>query len=134
MSAGKEVSKLRLCHVLSKLVADEVSIAGKEVREEQLYHARAKFVPDDVLISGKDVRDVQSRHASLKFVADEVSIKGKEVREEQSRHCLEKSVTLPNALLAAAPLSTKYCSIEVISLALSGDEEIKYPTGFFKNP
>ena len=109
-------------------------ISGKDVREEQPYHVDMKFVPDDVLSNGKEVKEAQERHVDMKFVPDEVLIAGKDVREEQERHALLKLVTLPNALLAAAPLSTKYCSIEVISLALSGDEEIKYPTGFFKNP
>jgi hypothetical protein len=36
-----------------------------------------------------------------------VLINGKDVREAQPRHASLKSVTLPNALLAAAPLSTK---------------------------
>jgi len=95
------------------------------VREEQPRQAMVKFVPDEVSINGKDVRELQPYHAALKLVADEVSISGKDVRDSQSRHASLKSVTLPNALLAAAPLSTKYCSIEVISLSLRGDEETR---------
>jgi len=96
--------------VLSKLVADEVSIAGNVVRDEQLRHARAKFVADEVSINGKDVRDSHSRHASL------------------------KSVTLPNALLAAAPLPTKYASMFVISESLNCEGVIRWPMTFFKKP
>ena len=84
-----------------------MSIAGKDVRELQLFHALLKFVPDEVLINGKDVRDEHFLHVLLKFSPDEVSSNGKDVREEHSRHASRKFVTLPNALLAAAPLSTK---------------------------
>jgi len=111
-----------------------VLIAGKGVSEEQLYHALAKVVPDEVLIAGKDVSEVQERHASVKFVPDEVSINGKDVRELQLFHVLLKSVTLPNALLAAAPLSTKYASMLVISDSLNCEGVIRYPITFFKKP
>ena len=109
-------------------------INGKDVSEEQLYHVAWKFVPDEVLSRGKDVRDSQSRHASLKYVPDEVSIAGKEVREEQLNHVWLKFVTLPNALLAAAPLSTKYASMFVISESLNCEGVIRYPITFFKKP
>ena len=67
----------------------------------------------------------QPYHVAKKFVPDEVSISGNEVRLERSRNASLKSVTLPKSLLGAAPLSTKYCSIEVISLSLRGDEETR---------
>jgi hypothetical protein len=95
------------------------------VREEQLYHALAKVVPDEVLIAGKDVSEVQERHARAKLVADEVLINGKDVRDVQSRHASLKFVTLPNALLAAAPLSTKYASMFVISESLNCEGVIR---------
>jgi hypothetical protein len=107
---------------------------GKDVREEQLYHAAKKSVPDEVSIAGKDVRELQERHVRKKLVPDEVSINGKEVREEQSFHASVKLVTLPNALLAAAPLSTKYASIFVISESLNCEGVIRYPITFFKKP
>ena len=118
---------LQLNHVKEKFVAKEVSSRGKEVREEQPFHAPFNPFPfaDEVLINGNDVREEQPFHALPKFVPDEVSISGKDVREEQPLHACVKFVTLPNALLAAAPLSTKYCSIEVISLSLRGDEETR---------
>jgi len=84
-----------------------------------------KFVPDEVLIKGKDVRDEQLNHVLLKLVPDEVSSNGKDVRELQLNHAREKSVTLPNALLAAAPLSTKYASIFVISESLNCEGVIR---------
>jgi len=109
-------------------------MAGKDVRELQLFHAPLKFVPDEVLINGKEVREEQLYHALLKFVTDEVLIAGKDVREVQLYHVRKKFVTLPNALLAAAPLSTKYVSIFVISESLNCEGVIRYPITFFKKP
>jgi len=68
---------------------------------------------------------VQLLHVLLKLVPDEVSSAGKEVREEQLNHVWLKFVTLPNALLAAAPLSTKYVSIFVISESLNCEGVIR---------
>ena len=95
------------------------------MRVEQLRHVWLKFVPDEVLINGKDVSEEQLYHVPSKFVPDEVSINGKDVSEEQLVHAREKSVTLPNALLAAAPLSTKYASIFVISESLNCEGVIR---------
>jgi len=78
-----------------------------------------------VSIKGKEVREEQPFHALLKFVPDEVSSKGNEVSELQSRHAPLKAVTLPNALLAAAPLSTKYASMFVISESLNCEGVIR---------
>ena len=77
---------------------------------------------------------MQLLHVLLKLVPDEVSSAGKEVREEQLNHVWLKFVTLPNALLAAAPLSTKYASIFVISESLNCEGVIRYPITFFKKP
>ena len=74
---------------------------------------------------GKDVRDEQPNHVLLKLVPDEVSSNGKDVRELQLNHAREKFVTLPNALLAAAPLSTKYASMFVISESLNCEGVIR---------
>ena len=63
-----------------------------------------------------------------------MSSNGKDIREEQSRHVLLKLVTLPNALLAAAPLLTKYASIFVVSASLNCVGVIRYPITFFRNP
>jgi hypothetical protein len=103
------VRERQLNHEKEKFVPDEVSISGKDVREVQSRHAlwKPSPVPDDVSINGKEVREEQPYHALWKVVPDEVLISGKEVREEQSRHAAWKFVTLPNALLAADPLSTK---------------------------
>ena len=92
---------------------------------EQLRHVWLKFVPDEVLINGKDVSEEQLYHVPSKFVPDEVSINGKDVSEEQLVHAREKLVTLPNALLAAAPLSTKYASMFVISESLNCEGVIR---------
>ena len=86
------------------------------------------------MIKGKDVSEEQLRHAAMKFVPDDVLIKGKEVSEEQPNHALLKFVTLPNALLAAAPLSTKYASMFVISESLNCVGVMRYPMTFFKKP
>tara|TARA_R110001592_G_scaffold143367_1_gene366092 strand:- start:165 stop:482 length:318 start_codon:yes stop_codon:yes gene_type:complete len=91
-----------------KLVAGKVSKL-KSVRELQLRHAFAQLpaVGNGVLneVSPLDF------HALAKFTfspfVPRFMSAGKEVREEQSSHALEKFVTLLNALLAAAPLSTK---------------------------
>ena len=77
---------------------------------------------------------MQPSHAVKKFVPDEVSNCGKDVRELQSRHALAKSVLLPNAPLAAAPLSTKYASMFVISASLNCVGVMRYPMTFFKKP
>jgi hypothetical protein len=132
--AGKEVSEEQSCHACPKLVTSEELSSGKSVREEHLRHAAKKLVPDEVSIAGKEVREEQLYHALLKLVPDEVLISGKDVREEQSRHVLLKLVTLPNALLAAAPLSTKYASMLVISESLNCEGVIRYPITFFKKP
>ena len=84
-----------------------------------------KFVTDEVLSAGKDVRELQLSHVRSKLVADEVSISGNDVSEVQPFHALLKLVTLPNALLAAAPLSTKYVSIFVISESLNCEGVIR---------
>jgi hypothetical protein len=102
-----------------------VLIAGKDVSEEQLRHAFWKFPPEEVSIAGKDVREAQLNHVLMKFPPEEVSISGKDVRVEQSYHALWKLVTLPNSLLAAAPLPTKYASIFVISESLNCEGVIR---------
>tara|TARA_R110000851_G_scaffold114844_1_gene240389 strand:- start:243 stop:560 length:318 start_codon:yes stop_codon:yes gene_type:complete len=91
-----------------KLVAGKVSKL-KSVRELQLRHALAQLpaVGNGVLneVSPLDFHALAKLTFSP-FVPRFMSA-GKEVREEQSSHALEKFVTLLNALLAAAPLSTK---------------------------
>jgi hypothetical protein len=114
--------------VFEKFVPDDVLTSGKDVSDLQLSHELRKAsppAPDEVSINGKDVREVQLRHALLKVVPDEVSSRGKDVREEQSRHVCLKFVTLPNTLLAAAPLSTKYASMFVISESLNCEGVIR---------